>query len=218
MATIKLSAKRKGKIRVIEQLAPTVESLLGELTPILEKRIKSYHTMFQLPLIAELWEEMLHRSFKELGFSTTWLPNRSHKIGEDMRIQDIPNSRISCKSGQFLNSRALGTECVKFNGSRSMRFDTLEEKIDHFSQSHDDYYFLLAKKKSFDGTYKLLVFKSSICKVNKLEWTLSSSGKTWGGTGEFTAIIGKSMSAQLWTTLPLNLITHIYDIDGNLES
>jgi hypothetical protein len=99
-----------------------------------------------------------------------------------------------------------------------MRFDTLEEKIDHFSQSHDDYYFLLAKKKTFDGTYKLLVFKSSICKVNKLEWTLSSSGKTWGGTGEFTAIIGKSMSAQLWTTLPLNLITHIYDIDGNLES
>ena len=26
------------------------------------------------------------------------------------------------------------------------------------------------------------------------------------GTGEFKALIGKSMSAQLWTTLPLDLV------------
>ena len=171
--------------------------------------------MFSLPLIAEQWEETLHRSFKELGHDTTWVPDRSHAIGEDMRLPSWKNSRISCKSGQFVTPRALGCECVKFNGSRSTRFPSLEEKLTHFCKSHDDFYFLLAKKKNFDKTYKLLIFESPICRVNQLKWTESNSGKTWNGEGPFIAQIGKSMSAQLWTTLPLNLITHSYDINCN---
>jgi len=191
------------------------QELLNKLLPILKKRVKLYHELFSLPLIAEQWEETLSRAFEEIGHPTTWTPNRSHKVGEDMSLKNIPNSRISCKSGQFINDRSLGKICVKFNGSRSTSFATLEEKIAHFSEGHDDYYFLLAKDKKFNKKYKLLVFESPICRVNKLSWTESASGKSWNGEGKFKACIGKSMSAQLWTTLPLDMITHQYEIDCN---
>ena len=195
----------------------TIPELLDELVPVLTNRVKAYHTLFSLPLIAEQWEETLHRSFKDIGKNTTWKPDRSHAVGEDMRLEGIENSRISCKSGQFVNDRSLGKTCVKFNGSRSTSFPSLEEKLAHFCESHDDYYFLLAKDKNFNKKYKLLVFESPICRVDQLTWTESSSGKSWNGTGEFKACIGKSMSAQLWTTLPLDMIPYQFEIDCSEE-
>ena len=191
------------------------ETTFPLLIQILIKRIKAYHTMFSLPLIAEHWEEILSRSFEQLGYKTTWKPDRSHKVGEDMRIVNIENSRISCKSGQFIDSRILGKKCVKFNGSRSTSFPDIKDKIAHFSKSHEDYYFLLAKEKRFDKTYKLLIFPASICKVDQLNWTKSVSGKAFNGDGIFAASIGMAMSAQLWTTLPLDMIPYSYDINCN---
>jgi hypothetical protein len=194
----------------------SVTTFLPELLPILVERIKQYHKLFSLPLIGEFWEETLHRSFEELGQTTSWKPNRSHAIGEDMNLENIPNSRISCKSGQFIASKQLDNrQCVKFNGSRSTSYETLEEKIAHFCKDHDDYYFLLAKNRTFDKTYKLIVFPSSLVKVDQLEWKDSESGKEFKGSGEFIASIGKAMSAQLWTTLPLDMIPYIFDIDCN---
>lgn len=189
-----------------------ISKVLPQLVNVLKRRIIAYHTMFSLPLIAEQWEETLHRSFQEIGFQTSWLPDRSHKIGEDLNLIGIPNTRISCKSGQIAKNIAMKCQCVKFNGSRSTTYKTLDEKIKHFCKDHDDYYFLLAKEKLFNGTYKLLVFKSAICKVNKLTWTENASGKQWNGCGEFSAMIGKTMSAQLWTTLPLKSIASVYEI------
>ena len=61
--------------------------------------------------------------------------------------------------------------------------------------------------------YKLLVFKSSVCNVNKLNWSVSKSKKSFHGKGDFTASISNSMSGQLWTTLPLTKISYILDID-----
>lgn len=194
----------------------SVPSLLPELLPILVKNIKLYHSLFSLPLIGEFWEETLHRSFEELGQPTSWKPNRSHAVGEDLRLDNIENSRISCKSGQFIASKQLGNkQCVKFNGSRSTSYESLEEKIAHFCKDHDDYYFLLAKNRNFDKTYKLIVFPSSLVKVDQLQWQESESGKEYKGSGEFIASIGKAMSAQLWTTLPLDKIPYIFDIDCN---
>ena len=95
------------------------EKGLEVLVSAIEKRVKAYHEMFSLPLIAELWEETLHRSFIDCDLETSWQPTRSHMVGEDMRINGFTNSRISCKSGQFINNRTLGKQCVKFNGSRS---------------------------------------------------------------------------------------------------
>ena len=189
-----------------------IDNLVTRLIPVLTRRITQYHEMFSLPLIAEQWEETLHRSLDEVGYKTTWEPIRSHAIGEDMRLVGVDNSRISCKSGQFINDRTLHKACVKFNGSRSTRFPTIDEKIGHFSASQDDYYFLLAKHKKFNNQYKLIIFESILCRADKLAWTESASKKSWNGCGDFSAVIGKSMSAQLWTTLPLDMIRHAHDI------
>lgn len=188
-----------------------LQNLITQLLPILIDKINRYHEMFELPLIAEQWEEVLHRSILAIGQPTTWTPNRSHTVGEDMRLINIPNSRISCKSG------VLNKNCVKFSGSRSTRFQTLDEKIEHFSANHDDYYFLLSKHQNFDHTYKLLVFPSALCRVNQLTWTESASGKAWNGVGPFVATISQAMSGQLWTTLPLDLIPYNFDINIHRE-
>ena len=193
----------------------TVLDILPALVPAILRRVQLYHTLFELPLIAEQWEETLHRAFGDVGWATTWKPSRSHAVGEDMRLPTLENSRLSCKSGQFQNDRTLG-RCVKINGGRSTTFATLEDKVAHFSQSHDDYYFLLSKEKKFDKQYKLIVFGSPVCRVNQLNWTESQSGKSWNGTGTFKATIGKKMSAQLWTTIPLNMVGHSFDIDARV--
>ena len=195
-----------------QESGKTMQEAIREVLPFLIKRIKKYHELFSQPLIAEFWEETLHNSFVDCGHATTWKPDRSHKVGEDMRIQGIANSRISCKSGQFVTPRK-GTPSVKFNGSRTTSQDTLEEKLAHLCGDHDDWYFLLAKKKNFDKSYKLLVFESSKCKVDQLTWVENESGKQWIGTGDFQASINKSMSVQLWTTLPLDMVCYKYDID-----
>ena len=198
---------------------PTIEAMpsialpdiIPDLVPFIVSRIQRYHELFEQPLIAEFWEETLHKSFLEYGYSTTWKPDRSHKIGEDMRIENIVGSRISCKSGQFIKPRG-GTDSIKFNGSRTTSYEAIDEKITQLCGDHDDWYFLLAKKKPFDRTYKLLVFESSKCKVNQLTWEENKTGKQWIGTGEFQACISKSMSSQLWTTLPMSMVTYSYDI------
>jgi len=179
------------------------------LAAAIEKRIKRYHEDFSLCLMAEQWEEVLKRSMEDVGLKPKWENDRSHKVGEDIFEESI--GRISCKSG------SLEKDGVKFNGSRTTRFKTLEEKIKFLSSSHDDYYFMLAKdkkdikKKNFK--YKVLVFPSTVCKVNTLKWEETKSG--WKGTGNFNAVISRAMSDQLWTTLPLSKVEHVFEVDGN---
>ena len=202
-----------GSITLNKKTAPTetMNDIVLKLIPALMKRIRQYHELFTQPLIAEFWEETLHNAFADSGFSTTWKADRSHKVGEDMRIENMPNSRISCKSGQLTTPRK-GSPSVKFNGSRTTSQESIADKIAHLSADHDDWYFVLAKKKPFDKTYRLLIFESSVCKVNKLTWAENDSGKQWIGVGDFQASINKSMSSQLWTTLPMDMVTYKYDI------
>lgn len=134
--------------------SPTLVSILPKLFPVLERQIRSYHTLFDLPLKAEWWEETLHRSLGKIGFSTTWLPDNSHQVGMDMSIPEIAKSRISCKSGAIINCQKLGKWCVNFNGSRTTKQKTLEEKIKYLSTSKDDYYFLLSRQKKQTPTVK----------------------------------------------------------------
>jgi hypothetical protein len=180
-----------------------------ELAVALEKRIKRYHTDFSLPLMAEFWEEVLTRSLEDIGLKPEWDNGRSHKVGEDIFEESI--GRISCKSGSIVKGS------VTLNGSRTTRYKTLEEKLEFLSSSHDDVYFLLAKDKNDikekNYKYKVLVFPSSTIKVDTLKWEETKGG--WKGTGDFSARISRSMSAQLWTTLPLEKVEHILEIDGN---
>ena len=193
--------------------------LLEKLTKAIEVRTKRFHTDFSLPLAAEMWEEVLHRSMLDVGIDSEWDNGRSHKVGEDINTSIF--GRISCKSG------VLKDDCVSFNGSRTGKYVTLEEKINFLSSDHDDCYFLLSKNTedicSKNFRYKILIFSSSVCKTNTLKWeeTIGTKGKYkgkvngWKGTGDFNAMITKSTSGQLWTELPLNKVEHIIEIDGN---
>ncbi len=219
-----------------------------EVVPYIQDRVKQFHTLFAQPMKAELWEETLHNAFQDIGLSTTWEPIFSHKIGEDMRVKGVSESRISCKSGILnikkvaelkleLKERGLkvsgkksdmvkrleeddkenGTvtsSSVRFSGSRSASHPTLDEKLAHFCKSNDDWYFLLSKPKDFNKKYILLVFQSSVCKVDQLEWV--EKGKGWKGTGEFNASISAdTASCQLWIDeLPLNKIPYKFNIEG----
>jgi len=175
----------------------------------IETRIKRYHEDFSLCLMAEQWEEVLKRSMEDVGLNPEWENDRSHKVGEDIVEKSI--GRISCKSG------SLGNGTVKFNGSRTTRFKTLKEKVEFLSSSHDDCYFMLAKAtkdiKEKNFKYKVLIFPSSTIKVDTLKWEETKGG--WKGTGDFSATINRSMSDQLWTTLPLEKVEHVLEIDGN---
>lgn len=200
---------------------PTLDDILSnkkDLLAAIEKNIKAFHTLLCQPITGTIWEELLSRSFNQIGYETTWKPDNSHKVGEDMRIISLENSRISCKSGVITHNRThkLG-ECVQFSSSRTTSFKTLEEKLDHLSKRHYDYHFMLSKSDKFDGTYKLLIINADKCNVRDLEWESNKNGKpddyvTKVG-GPFKATITGSMSGQLWVTLPLSRAEYIFDIE-----
>ena len=203
------------------------EKLIAELGDAIETRIKRYHKDFSLCMMAELWEEILYRSMIDIGLDTAeWDNDRSHKIGED--ISEDTFGRISCKSGALDRTG----RSVKFNGSRTTAYKTIEEKMEFFSESHDDVYFLLAKNdkdiRSKNFKYKLLIFSSSTVKPTRLNWEETYSKKDasklsgWKGSGVegLSCIISKAMSDQLWTTVSMDMIEktgHVIEIDANPE-
>lgn len=208
-------------IQVSLKLVSTLDDFLSnikELRSSIEKNIKVFHSLLSQPITGTIWEELLAKSFTEIGYETTWKPDNSHKVGEDMRIISLENSRISCKSGVITYNRThkLG-ECVQFSSSRTTSFKTLEEKLDHLSKRHYDYHFMLSKSDKFDGTYKLLIIKADKCNVRDLEWESNKNGKpddyVTKVRGPFKATITGSMSGQLWVTLPLTRVEYIFDIE-----
>jgi len=202
---------------------PTLESFLwndsnmNNLVMMIKKNIKTFHTVLRQPITGTIWEEILANSFSDIGYATTWKPDNSHKIGEDMRIVDFTNSRISCKSGVRKNNRShnLGP-CVEYSGSRTTSFKTLEEKLEHLSKNHYDYQFMLSKNDKFDGTYKLIIIRSDMCNVTDLEWEPNKNGNPNDYVskvgGPFKGVITGSMSGQLWVTVPLKRVSHMFDI------
>jgi len=202
---------------------PTLESFLwnetnmNKLVMMIKKNVKTFHTVLRQPITGTIWEEILANSFSDIGYATSWKPDNSHKIGEDMRIIDFTDSRISCKSGVRKNNRShnLGP-CVEFSGSRTTSFKTLEEKLEHLSKSHYDYQIMLSKNARFDGKYKLIIIHPDMYNVKDLEWESNKNGNPSDYVskvgGPFMAKITGSMSGQLWVTVPLKRVSHMFDI------
>jgi hypothetical protein len=192
-------------------------SCVQKLIDVIEKNVKSFHSLLCQPITGTIWEELLSHSFSEIGYETTWKPDNSHKVGEDMKIISLNDSRISCKSGVIINNRThkLG-ECVHFSSSRTTSFKTLAEKLEHLSKSHYDYHFMLSKK---DKMYKLLIIKADVCNVMNLDWESNKNGNPDDYVskvgGPFKATITGSMSGQLWVTLPLTFVEYIFDIGSS---
>jgi len=180
---------------------------INRLTESIRRNVSNYHNTFHQPLKATYWEEVLHNSFLDIDFTTTWRPNESHRIGEDMRIVDLESSRISCKSGQIIDN-----SMVEYSGSRTTRYRTLQEKIDFLATKHHDYHFMLAKNKPFDGIYRLLIIKEEMTNVGDLDWRPHGDDYISVG-GPFEARIVHNMSGQLWVKLPLERVEHDILID-----
>lgn len=189
----------------------------SELIGAIENNIKTFHTLYSQPITGTIWEEILSKSFAAIGHTTTWKPDNSHTVGEDMRITSLNDLRISCKSGVIQNNltHRLG-KCVHFSSSRTTKFKTLEEKLDHLAKSHCDFHFMLSKQKKFDGTYKLLIVRAESCNIRDLTWEPKKNGKLGDYVskvgGPFKASITGCMSGQLWVTLPLTRVDYIFDI------
>ena len=84
-----------------KQIFEKTMNLIKKSIPSLIEKIQEFHTVIPpgMPIIGEYFEGLLHLAFLDNDINTTWKPIRSHKVGEDMRLTAIPNSRISCKSG-----------------------------------------------------------------------------------------------------------------------
>lgn len=190
---------------------------LKNLVSSIQNNVKKFHGLFRQPITGTIWEETLSNSFNDIGYETSWKPDNSHKVGEDMSIIAFTEARVSGKSGVLKNNRThnLGPS-VEFSSSRTTTYKTLEEKLEYLCQSHYDYHFMLSKKDKFDGTYKLLIVKESMCNVKDLEWEPNKNSKPGDYVskpgGPFKATITGSMSGQLWVTLPLSRVSHMFDI------
>ena len=87
----------------MDETKSSLECFNDDLLKVLENNIKHYIDMFPLiPLNGVHWESILVRSLKECGNSIEWEAN-SHKVGEDIRIVDCTENRISVKGGRFID-------------------------------------------------------------------------------------------------------------------
>ena len=182
-------------------------------------RIKKHHELYDLPVFGELWEEVLHKSFKDAGQKSDWKPNRSHAVGMDIVHEE--HGRISCKSGTY-EKRVKKSDTLKINGSRTTQYPTLEEKLEFLSESKDDVYYCLGKIgeewKQGLKRYYLFVFKSDILDLSKQNWqpfkTKKGNAGGWRCSNEkYSAEIRKTMSDQLWVTFNTDYLPEPYFIE-----
>jgi hypothetical protein len=175
----------------------------------IHKRIQAHHRLYDLPVFAEIWEEILHKSFIDINNESEWTPTRSHAIGKDIIHKDL--GKISCKSGEYNFKK----KTLTINGSRTTKYKTIEEKIAFISEHNDDKYFCLSrnKKEWLTGVkrYYLFVFDSATLDYSNNNWVVTNGG--WKCTSNtFNAKIVKNMSDQLWVDLKVSYINKPYVI------
>jgi hypothetical protein len=178
------------------------ENLIDEI----RKRIKEHHILYDLSVKGEYWEEILAKSIIAIGGTTDWTPERTHTIGKDQICSwnGYINKRISNKSGVY----TISSNILKINGSRSTTHQTLEDKINYFSDKQEDVYFCLATSTlKRDLNYYLFCFESSLLDYKSAQWEEQHTNEKLIGwkcsTDMFNAWIKRNMSDQLWTHIKL---------------
>lgn len=172
----------------------------------IKTRIKKHHKLYDLTIKGEYWEEILAKSIIDVGGTTDWTPERTHCVGRDQTCSwgEIDNKRISNKSGVY----TISSNTLKISGSRSTTFETLEEKIKHFSDKQEDLYFCLATSTlKKDLNYYLFYFESGLLDYQNAEWHEQYNEDQLIGwnceTTNYKAWIKRNMSDQLWTHIKL---------------
>jgi len=183
-----------------------MQDLVGEIAVLAHK----HHELYEFPIKAELWENILAKSFTACGLATDWAPDGNHTQGVDMTIMET-GERVSCKSGALSKNRQGQDQCV-ISGSRTTRYKTLKEKLEYFAKPKDDVYFLLARDReewSSDKKYYIIAFPSMMLNYSEHDW-FDTFSKRMGSSKHngycmssdvFDAKVVFSMSDQLWTTI-----------------
>lgn len=167
-----------------------------EIVKKLTLKLKKHHGVYTIPCRAEQFEDLFVQCLKEVtpNADVLWKPG-SHSPGADIVWDGI---RIQNKSGDF--NLKKGT--VKFNGSRTSSYETIEDKIAFLSEDKIDYYVLLGREKNFDcdaPRYFLMWFESKKIDYKNAPWEEYKGG--WRSVAKnYEFRIVKSLSHQLWTT------------------
>ena len=183
----------------------------------IDRRLTSHHDLYDSPCNGILWEEVLLKSLVATGDKNASWEGGSHKIGAD--ITKSKYGDISCKSGAKNYIKKEDTTYLSISGSRTGKYETIEEKAEFFAIKKEDVYFCLARDKKEwergEQKYYLCVFKT--LDHAGLEWqeTFGKSGEStgWSASNDYmNCKISKSMSDQLWTELKEDYIDEEYPI------
>lgn len=192
----------------------------NDLKTRIEYRIKEHHKLYELPVIAEYWEEIFAKSIEDIEGYSDWRPDRSHSVGKD-QICTIGGTtlKISNKSGKYNPTQ----NTLQISGSRSGEYKTLKQKLRFFSDKQEDFYVCLATstRKTGRKEYYLFSFDTHILNYSEADWQpkYSKTGKQSGWfciTDRYQAAIQQSLSGQLWTTINLeaaNIQPEVITID-----
>jgi hypothetical protein len=174
----------------------------------IKQRIHDHHKLYRLTIKGEYWEDIFSQAILSTNGKSDWTPDRTHMIGKDQICswESYENVRISNKSGLY----TISSGTLKISGSRSTTYETLEEKIQHFSNKQEDFYSCLATSSlKKDKNYYLFFFDSKLLDYDKVEWnpTYDKTDKQTGWkavTDRYTAWIKKNLSDQLWTHINID--------------
>tara|TARA_B110000285_G_scaffold177660_1_gene199612 strand:+ start:221 stop:811 length:591 start_codon:yes stop_codon:yes gene_type:complete len=190
-----------------------------ELSEKIKQKLEKHHELYRFPCKAEQWEDIFDQIINSV--SSNWIGG-GHSVGADVISENnklFPkNTRIQNKSGELNFEKGI----IKWNGHRTTKHKTLDDKLNFISSNHYDYYAMLARDKKDwklgNKIYYLIIFKSNKIDYLSLEWG-EKYGKLgnltgWNGIGntKFSAEINKSMSDQLWTTSKLDYLGETYKI------
>ena len=196
---------------------------MNQLLQQLEQKITQHHNLYRFPLKAELWEDIFDQTIN--SFNSKW-EGGGHSVGADVVSENNSlfqkGSRLQLKSGDY-NPK---NNTVKWNGHRTTKHKTIDEKIDFISQNHYDYYVMLMRNKKDwkmgHKIYYLLMFESNKIDYSSLIWFEKHSKQNnltgWKGMGTtqpYTAEINISMSHQLWTTSDVSYLGIPHKIEIN---
>lgn len=179
----------------------------NELIEEIKHRILEHHKLYRLTIKGEYWEDIFSQAVISIGGYSDWTPDRTHMVGKDQICSwhDNQNIRISNKSGLY----TISSNSLKISGSRSTTYETLEEKVKHFSNKQEDFYSCLATSSlKKDKNYYLFYFDSKILDYDKADWqpTYDKENKHTGwkcSTDKYDAWIKKNLSDQLWTHIKI---------------
>lgn len=178
----------------------------------IHKSVIGYQSVLQsprIPIKEATWEFVLQQAAQKSRMKCEWQPG-SHKPGADMTISNkrysCKTARVTPKSADVLISSYRLTKTV--HGARNPQ--KFIDEIDNVRADFDFYALLVREQLPTCDTinrYSVYEIPTDRLKAAPLEWEKEPNGN-WVGVGsDYMMKIHKSMSYQLWLTVPLDYIT-----------